>query len=414
MEEARANSMRVYFGPGKKEPTDHEIFHFMKVKMSLSPAHLLSMYKDPRENCLFIKFKTEEHLKAALLRLPSAMDFDYSKYESTRVTFSAASTVFRYVRIFNLPPEIDDREISSVLSKYGVIQRMVREKYGAETGFPIWTSVRGVHMEIKSDIPATLHVRNFQARVFYEGLQNKCFLCGSTEHRKVNCPKRVNINQRLDVTNSASETTCAPTSSSGGTSTSAMVDAPVPTFSEITSGRWQGRPMKTKVPENNGGMVVLNKLLSSNDGEPSGKTSSMVSATEASGIPKSDSVCIDGVGSCSTSDRCVESGAIAEHTEVASSGGKVSDESVDHSAVEMSDRDLGGVFQMVGKNKKRGRALCKKDSRSASETSPDSDKGEVQTIARQPFGIAMSQGILTRGRSKKIIIEGSEKRENSV
>lgn len=170
MEEARANSMRIHFGPGKKEPTDHEIFHFMKVKMSLSPATLLSMYKDPKENCVFIKFKTEEQLKAALLRLPSAMDFDYSKYESTRVTFSAASTVFRYVRIFNLPPEIDDREISSVLSKYGVIQRMVREKYGAETGFPIWTSVRGVHMEIKSDIPASIHVRNFQARVFYEGL----------------------------------------------------------------------------------------------------------------------------------------------------------------------------------------------------------------------------------------------------
>lgn len=130
MEEARANSMRVHFGPGKKEPTDHEIFQFMRVKMGLNSATLLCMYKDPREHCIIIKFKTEDQLKGALLRLPSSMDFDYSKCESTKVTFSAASAVFRYVRIFNLPPEIEDKELSSVLSKYGIIQRMVRERYG--------------------------------------------------------------------------------------------------------------------------------------------------------------------------------------------------------------------------------------------------------------------------------------------
>lgn len=409
MEEARANSMRIHFGPGKKEPTDHEIFHFMKVKMSLSPATLLSMYKDPKENCVFIKFKTEEQLKAALLRLPSAMDFDYSKYESTRVTFSAASTVFRYVRIFNLPPEIDDREISSVLSKYGVIQRMVREKYGAETGFPIWTSVRGVHMEIKSDIPASIHVRNFQARVFYEGLQNKCFLCGSMEHRKANCPKRVSINHRLDVTSVASENTrTSEPSTSSERHSSAIGEAAVPSFSEIAAGRWRSRSVKTKVPENNEGMVVLNKLLAAGEEKSVTAVSSTVSAILTS---DQSSVCVEAMNDSSTKERNVE--AVAELSEVVDSGSITPDAAAGHSAIEVSEMEVG-EFQMVGKNKKRGRTLSKKDSRSASETSPDSDKGDVQSIKSQSSGIGVSQGILTRGRSKKIIIDGNEKRECSV
>ncbi|KAL1377758.1 hypothetical protein pipiens_004125 [Culex pipiens pipiens] len=83
-EEARANSLRIYFGPGKKEPLDHGIFNFMKQKMRLNPNSLLSMYKESKENCVYIKFKTEEMLTNTLLDLPESMDFEYNKYESTK------------------------------------------------------------------------------------------------------------------------------------------------------------------------------------------------------------------------------------------------------------------------------------------------------------------------------------------
>lgn len=241
LEEARANSMRIYFGPGKKEPMESEIFDFMKNKMRLSSDSLMSMYKESRESCVYIKFKTDAQLKTSLRNLPSSMEFHYNKYESTTVTFSAASTQFKYVRIFNLPPEINDQEISQVMSKYGVIQRMVRERYGPETGYPIWSSVRGVHMEIKQEIPSTIHVRNFQARVFYDGLQNKCFLCGSRDHMKVNCPKRASVSQRLDQNTE-------------------------PTYSAVTARpeRWLGRPSARKAEEakeGQGQMTVLNNLF---------------------------------------------------------------------------------------------------------------------------------------------------------
>lgn len=196
----RTNSLKLVFGKSSQEPSDPEIFDFMSKKMKLKPGNLLSMYKDRMEAAVIIKFKTEIDFKDALASLPSEMEFTYNKYQSTKVRLSPASAIVRYVRLFNLPPEVQDQEIQTVLSKYGKVQRMIREKYGDDTGFPIWTSVRGAYLELKEgvEIPATVYVRNIRTRVFYEGLVNKCFLCGGMDHLKAQCPKRKSVNARME------------------------------------------------------------------------------------------------------------------------------------------------------------------------------------------------------------------------
>lgn len=197
--ELRANSLRIRFERGVPEPTDSEIFKFMKAKMGLNSEKLLSMYKDKSETSIIIKFKRAEDMRNTLRDLPGTMVFEYNKYESTEVKLSSANAIVRYVRLFNLPPEIEDREISTVMVRFGKIVRMVREKYGEETGFPIWTSVRGVYLELKEgiEIPATIYIRNLRARVVYEGLVNKCYLCGSQDHLKADCPQKRSVNERM-------------------------------------------------------------------------------------------------------------------------------------------------------------------------------------------------------------------------
>lgn len=197
--ELRANSLRVSFERGVPEPTDSEIFRFMKSKMNLKSDKLLSMYKDKSEMSVIIKFKKEEDMRNVLCDLPGTLLFEYNKYEHTEVKLTSANAIVRYVRLFNLPPEIDDREISVVMQRFGKVVRMIREKYGEETGFPIWTSVRGVYLELKEgiEVPATVFIRNVRARVFYEGIITKCYHCGSREHLKAECPERKTVNDRL-------------------------------------------------------------------------------------------------------------------------------------------------------------------------------------------------------------------------
>ena len=164
----KTNSVKIRFDGSGWEPTEPEIFDFMRGKLKLKADNLLSMYKDRLDAAVIIKFKNEEVFKATLARFPGNVEFAYNKYESTQVRLSPANAVVKYVRLFNLPPEVDDREIGAVLAKYGRVQRLIREKYGEETGFPIWTSVRGVYLELKdgAEIPASIHVRNIRARVF--------------------------------------------------------------------------------------------------------------------------------------------------------------------------------------------------------------------------------------------------------
>jgi hypothetical protein len=50
-----------------------------------------------------------------------------------------------------------------------------------------YNGVRGVDFEMKTDIHHFINVRSVRAKVYYNGLKDKCFLCGSVEHQKRNC-----------------------------------------------------------------------------------------------------------------------------------------------------------------------------------------------------------------------------------
>lgn len=189
------NCVKVQFTVSSKMPTDSEIFGFFQKRGWLADS-LVAMFRAPREHCVYVKFKTEELMTAALLGCPPSETFLYESGETTQVFFSTGRGNFRYVRLFGLPVEVDNKHVVSVLEKYGKIHQTVRERYGADTGYPILNGVRGIHMEISKEIPCQLHVQHFQLRVFYEGIVSKCYSCGSAEHIKVDCPKRKSSNGR--------------------------------------------------------------------------------------------------------------------------------------------------------------------------------------------------------------------------
>ncbi|XP_055604023.1 uncharacterized protein LOC129752261 [Uranotaenia lowii] len=271
------------------------------------------------------------------------MEFQYSENSATTVTFSKASSVLKYVGIFSLPPEIDDKELSDVFSKYGIIQRMVRERYGGETGFPIWTGVRGIHMEVSNEIPATLHVRNFQARVFYEGLINKCFVCGSKDHIKALCPKRVTVNNRLNhQVLRYSDIAAGPSRCLAAVTGNESVETTEQERNEVSE----------IVPENS------EKVTREEGNEQNSNLRTLKHPSEASGTPIPESLRQDAL------DKEMDSAPTKKYPERA----------------------------------KRGRQETKTSNRNGSETSTESDSGSV-TIPSFPSFLE-AQSALTRSRSK--------------
>lgn len=238
-------------------------------------------------------------------------------------------------------------------------------------------------MEVKQDIPATIHVRNFQARVFYEGLQNKCFVCGSTEHLKANCPKRSNISQRLVQDNSPEN----PTESRPGTSSSSGSGPPL--FSDMAAGRWSGRPTPKPKDTVSNGMVVLN----------SSSTSAQRDNAKADGVPTA--IVMDANVSvevnCETEESRDEGNKTAEQdtgTPIVVMDEVISSES------EAMEEDNEGAFQIV---KDRKRVRRSREAESSSDGSTGS--GTVKVInGKANCSIGETQSIITRSRSKLMVL----------
>lgn len=199
MEPKRENTIKLRFGSHTRNPTNEEVFKFF-TDQGWSCDDLSAMYRE--DYSLFVRFQSDAFMKRVLGKLGTSVAFQYADGRHVQVSVTTANGMFRYVRIFGLPPEVKDEQIATVLSKYGTIHQLVRERYPAETGFPIWNGIRGAHMELVSEIPAQLHIQHIRTRIFYEGMQNKCFVCGALDHLKANCPKRQSVNTRLQQQNS--------------------------------------------------------------------------------------------------------------------------------------------------------------------------------------------------------------------
>lgn len=182
------NTLVFQFPEGAAGPTLVEIARFVKA-FDADKRTMESSYKISDERVICIKFKTEAAMKEALLQNPELHTFQYSNGDTVQVRMTVAGGCIRYVRVFDLPPEISELDVSLVLGRYGTVKRMTRERFPAEFELDLFTGVRGIHMDIKKEIPSTLYVANRRARVYYEGLKQRCFLCKEEGHLKADCPQ---------------------------------------------------------------------------------------------------------------------------------------------------------------------------------------------------------------------------------
>lgn len=193
MEPRREFTLRVHFGVGSRKPKDAEIFQFFR-KQGWTSSDLSAMYRE--DHSLYVRFKSAKGMERAFFRLGPKTTFLYSDGTVADVTVADAGGVSKYVRVFGLPPEVEDSRIEEALGKYGKVQQQCRERYPEETGFPIWSGVRGVFMEVMDAIPAQVKIQGISARIYYEGLSNKCFVCGSKDHVKANCKVRGKVQEK--------------------------------------------------------------------------------------------------------------------------------------------------------------------------------------------------------------------------
>lgn len=183
------NTICFDFGDGCPRPTLAEMVNFVRM-LEINADDIEAVYRISEEKAVFIKCKTEEAMLNALKNNNDELDFKYVDGKVVKVRMSPAGGVIQYVRIYDLPPELPDRELVAVLGIYGKVKRVVREKFPAEFGLNVHTGVRGAYMDVRKEIPPSLIFANRKGNIFHDGLKNKCFLCKFEGHHMNTCPKR--------------------------------------------------------------------------------------------------------------------------------------------------------------------------------------------------------------------------------
>lgn len=187
-EQTIINTVKLEFPAGLPRPSWAEIAGFLKA-LDIDTQNMETVYKMGYDRSVRIKYKTEDAMKDALRRNRDGVLFHYSSGQSVELRMMIAGINIQYVRVFDVPPEVDDKDVTLVLGKYGNVHRTQREKFPAGLGVDhLHTGVRGIFMEVNCDIPPSLDIGKWKAKVFYDGLREKCFVCQMEGHRRNNCP----------------------------------------------------------------------------------------------------------------------------------------------------------------------------------------------------------------------------------
>ena len=92
------------------------------------------------------------------------------------------------IHVFDYPAELGDEVVRQVLSNFGDVKSVRRQKY---IGRPdIETGTRLVLLTLKATPPRGLFIGNYFCRLWYKGQPLVCNLCGTHGHKSVDCPNK--------------------------------------------------------------------------------------------------------------------------------------------------------------------------------------------------------------------------------
>lgn len=193
----RINSLKFTFPDSQcAKPNDIEIVKFAK-QIGVTETEVEAVYAVLNEKAIVIKFYTEDQMKQRKeVWVGKMFDFEYENGIKVQLKSEEASKDQKYVRIFNLIPEIEDADVKIALQRYGKIVKIIREKYPSKLGLNVFNGTRGVYMELSSDIPQSIFIKGNGARIYYDGIKEQCFKCGALDHKKKECQRTVQ--QRLN------------------------------------------------------------------------------------------------------------------------------------------------------------------------------------------------------------------------
>lgn len=187
----KPSTVRFQYPFGSTIPKEEEFTALLKER-EVAEDHVDAIYSERKRRSILVKFKTQELADNFLDKAGYTISFKYSNDVKVDLKISDANVDVTMVRIFELPPEIEDDEVIEAFKTYGVVKTVMREHTNPRSGFAVYNGIRRIFMEITDEIPNLMSIDGVMRRVYYDGQTEICFRCQKEGHKRFACPLAAN------------------------------------------------------------------------------------------------------------------------------------------------------------------------------------------------------------------------------
>ncbi|KAJ4442573.1 hypothetical protein ANN_04160 [Periplaneta americana] len=171
---------------------------------------------------VFIKCTSTNIVEEILERTKGELSFTFSNGQRTKVKIEKAVSGIKSVKIYNLPPELSNTNISTVLEKYGTVYSVTDDSWGQAFRYKIKNGVRTVKMGLKTHIPSYIDVCGFKALLVAGTLPARRSVLQMDVNNHDSAEREHNISQQLEVDVSKNNISSNTTETKATASTSSV------------------------------------------------------------------------------------------------------------------------------------------------------------------------------------------------
>jgi hypothetical protein len=153
---------------------------------------------DGPKRYVYIKFRDNNRLLDVLHLTGGEVEYRHTNGKISIVHQETAGLGMRKVRIANLPPEVPDAVIRTVLSIYGEVQGVQAETWSRAYRYTVANGIHIASITLTKHIPSHITMTENRVLVSYEGQPMTCHGCNGTGHLYQACGGEQREMQRLN------------------------------------------------------------------------------------------------------------------------------------------------------------------------------------------------------------------------
>jgi hypothetical protein len=139
---------------------------------------------------VYIKFVTGEQMHKVLQATAGQLQYQHETGEITIVQVEIAGMGLRKIRIANLQPELPDRTLKDIMTKYGEVKDIQEEHWSQKYRYTVANGIRIVEINLRQHIPSHMMIADQRVLITYDGQPLTCYGCSETGHQYGECPYR--------------------------------------------------------------------------------------------------------------------------------------------------------------------------------------------------------------------------------